>query len=147
MVAWGEAALNRLNGMFAFAVYDVEREILCAARDRFREKSLYYCETHDFFFLASELRALLATGIVDKRIDTSALYSYFTLGYVIGGQSIISGVNRLKPGGLLMLSPYTGAVESTWWRPPPPTNEIDDADMDVAKHRAVARFHTGSADF
>jgi len=125
---WGQAALNRLNGMFAFAIYDVKRGTLFAARDRFGEKPLYYCETHDAFFIASELKALLAAGVVEKRIDKSALYSFFTLGYVVGGQSIISSVNKLRPGCLLTLSPNAGAVETTWWRPPRPINEIDDSD-------------------
>lgn len=126
---WGQAGLDRMNGMFAFAIYDVESGTLVAVRDRFGEKPLYYCETKDAFYIASEMKALMAIDVVERFIDPTALYSYFTLGYVVGNQSIIRGIRRLMPGCLLTFSPDASAVETTWWRPPRPTNEIDDIDV------------------
>jgi asparagine synthase (glutamine-hydrolysing) len=136
---WGQACLDQLNGMFAFAVYDVEKGTLVAARDRFGEKPLYYCETEHAFYLASELKALLVAGIVERFINHAALYSYFTLGYVVGDQSIIRGIRRLMPGCLLNFSPDAGVVETVWWQPPRPTNEIDDADFVVGQSFDILR--------
>lgn len=124
---WNEACLERLNGMFAFAIYDAAQETLFAARDRFGEKPLYYADATDGFYLASELKALVAAGIVAKELDPVALYSYFTLGYVTGRQSIFRGAQRLAPGEMLSFSKASGCVRRQWWQPPRPTDEIDDA--------------------
>src|SRR6185295_3268895 len=78
---WGPQCLERLNGMFAFAVYDANTQSVFAARDRFGEKPLYVLETDSTIYLSSELKALVEAGVVDKRIDPHALYHYFTTGY------------------------------------------------------------------
>jgi len=123
---WNEACLERLNGMFAFAIYDRVRDMLFAARDRFGEKPLYYADTRDGFYLASELKVLVAAGVVEKEIDPAALYSYFTLGYVTGEQSIFRGAKRLAPGAILSFSQESGCTKRQWWQPPRPTEEIGD---------------------
>lgn len=125
---WGEACLDRLNGMFAFAVYDAERGTLAAARDRFGEKPLYFCETDDAVYLASELKALLAAGVADRRLDPAALYSFFTLGFVTGEQAIFRNVRRLRAGHVLTFSPAAGLGQRAWYRPPLLTEELHDAE-------------------
>lgn len=135
---WGKASLERLNGMFAFAVYDIEQDRLVAVRDRFGEKPLYYFETEHALYLASELKALLAAGAVEKRIELSALYSYFTLGYVVGDQSIFRGVRRLMPGCLLTFSPGAGLVHTSWWQSQL-TEEIDEVDEVVEQSLDLLR--------
>jgi asparagine synthase (glutamine-hydrolysing) len=121
---WGADCLARLNGMFTFVIFDRSTMELTAARDRFGEKPLYFLERDDGIYFASELKALVAAGLVEKQIDPAALYSYFTLGYVVGEQSIFRGVRRLLPGHLLDYSEKSGARQRAWWRPPPPTEEL-----------------------
>jgi asparagine synthase (glutamine-hydrolysing) len=123
---WGLDCFNRLNGMFALVIYDCERDLLVAARDRFGEKPLYYTEGPGGFHMASELKALVAAGLVEKRLDPVSLYSYFTLGYITGERSIFETVKRLSPGTVLTYSPRAGVETRTWWRPPNPTEEYGD---------------------
>jgi asparagine synthase (glutamine-hydrolysing) len=124
-LVWGEACLERLNGMFAFAIYDGRSESVFAARDRFGEKPLYVLERDGTLYLASELKALVDGGLAEKRLDRLALYSYFTSGYVMGPRSIFSGVRRLQPGHWLKAA--GGEVrEGRYWAPPAPSEERAD---------------------
>ena len=136
---WGEACLDRLDGMFALAVYDARCGILTAARDRFGEKPLYYIETPEALWLASELKALVAGGVAGKQLDPLALYSYFTLGYVTGEQAIFSGVKRLAPGQVLTFSRDMGLETHKWWRPPTPTEDRDDVAEITRQSLAILR--------
>jgi asparagine synthase (glutamine-hydrolysing) len=122
---WGEACLDRLNGMFAFVIYDEAADRVFAARDRFGEKPLYVAETADRILFASELKAFTEGGVVPGAVDPTALLTYFTLGYVTGPRTIFSGVRRLAPGHALRVA--DGRVEEWgYWAPPAPTNEITD---------------------
>jgi asparagine synthase (glutamine-hydrolysing) len=122
---WGEACLERLNGMFAFAIYDGRTESVFAARDRFGEKPLYVMERDGTLYLASELKALVAAGLVEKRLDPVALYNYFTSGYVMGPRSVFRGVRRLQPGHWLKAT-GTALQEGRYWAPPAPSEERAD---------------------
>jgi len=80
---WGEACLDRFNGMFAFALWDSRREALFLARDRLGEKPLYYCFLPDGRLLfASELKSLLLCPDLDRRLDPQAIEEFFAYGYV-----------------------------------------------------------------
>ena len=140
---WGDACVDRLNGMFAFAVYDGRDRDghagrVFAARDRFGEKPLYVHETPDRVYLASELKALAAADVFEKRIDPVALYSYFSTTYVIGPRTIFSDVSRLRPGHALSVA--DGTVK-TWpyWQPPRPSAEIVDEGEAVRQTRELLR--------
>ena len=93
---WGEAILDRLVGMFAFAIWDSRTETLFLARDRFGVKPLYWAETGggDLVF-GSELTTVLASGLFEARLNPQAVSSYLALGYVIGSDSILEGIRRL----------------------------------------------------
>jgi asparagine synthase (glutamine-hydrolysing) len=136
---WGESCLDRLEGMFALVVYDSRNGTLWAARDRFGEKPLYYIETPQALWLASELKALVAGGAVGKQLNPLALYSYFTLGYVAGEQAIFSGVRRLAPGQVLRFSSETGLRTRNWWRPPVPTEEYDNTEEITRQSLSILR--------
>ncbi|MDA8252788.1 MAG: asparagine synthetase B, partial [Rhodospirillales bacterium] len=102
--AWGEACLDRFRGMFAFALWDRNREILFLARDRLGVKPLFYAELSDgIFIFASELKALLAHGGLSRQIDPFAVEEYFALGYVAEPRSIFEGAKKLPPGHSLTL--------------------------------------------
>lgn len=99
---WGEACLERVVGMFAFAVWDAGRERLFLARDRLGEKPLYYFSGPGSFIFGSEVRSLLATGLVPRRLDTAGLASFLAFGAVQDPLTIIEGVGSLPPGHTLV---------------------------------------------
>jgi asparagine synthase (glutamine-hydrolysing) len=124
-LAWGEKCLDRLNGMFAFAIYDGRTQSVFAARDRFGEKPLYVLERGGTLYLASELKALVDAGLVEKRLDPVALYNYFANSYVMGPRTIFHGVRRLQPGHWLKAE-GANVRERCYWTPPAPTEERTD---------------------
>ncbi len=102
---WGlEAALTRMDGMFAFGVWDRRDNALYLARDRVGEKPLYYGYAGDEFVFASELKALRAHSGFKPHIDRDALTSYFRFGYVPAPHSIYEGVRKLTPGHWLRIT-------------------------------------------
>lgn len=92
------AALRRLNGMFAFAVWDRHHRRLTLARDQFGEKPLYYGAKNKGFFFASELKSLEVLADLPLTISRESLYWYFHYGYVPAPLSIYEGVAKLLPG-------------------------------------------------
>jgi asparagine synthase (glutamine-hydrolysing) len=94
----GIEALNRLNGMFAFAIFDKRRRKIIAARDRIGIKPFYYWQDSGFFAFASELKCLFEIPEVSRAINVQALFHYLSLLYVPGENSIMQGVKRLLPG-------------------------------------------------
>jgi asparagine synthase (glutamine-hydrolysing) len=100
--AWGEACVQRLRGMFAFALWDRGRETLFLARDRLGVKPLYYAMLPDgHFVFGSELKSLLAHGALPRDIDPCAVEEYFALGYVAEPRTIFRGARKLAPGHTL----------------------------------------------
>jgi asparagine synthase (glutamine-hydrolysing) len=99
---WGEACLEKLRGMFAFAIWDAKRHRLFVARDPMGIKPLYYCATGSSFLFASEVRTLLGTGLVPRRLCHAGLVSYLTFGSVYDPLTIVEGVNALRPGHYLV---------------------------------------------
>jgi len=96
---WGEACVERFNGMFAFAIWDRSRSILFLARDRLGIKPLYYGVTKDRQLLfASELKALTCHPSLPKTIHPEAVEEYFTFGYVPDPKTIYKDVFKLPPG-------------------------------------------------
>lgn len=114
----GEAALRQLNGMFAFAVFDRDKQRLVLARDRFGIKPLYYADIVGRFLFSSELKSLLVLPIVERQLDRQSLFHYMSLMYVPGKQSILSGVQRLPAGHVLTygLKDRRSTIRE-WWKP------------------------------
>jgi asparagine synthase (glutamine-hydrolysing) len=112
---WGAAALARLDGMFAFAIWDNAAERLFLARDRFGEKPLYYTETSDGFVFASQLDALLAEPAIARRLDETALANFMAWGYASGPQAAIAGVRRLPPASHAVFDRNGFSGPSTYW--------------------------------
>jgi asparagine synthase (glutamine-hydrolysing) len=102
--AWGEACVERFRGMFAFALWDRNRDTLFLARDRLGVKPLFYAELGDgSFAFGSELKVLMAHPALDRRIDPLAVEEYFALGYAAEPRTIFKGAAKLDPGHTLML--------------------------------------------
>ncbi|MFZ4403299.1 MAG: asparagine synthase (glutamine-hydrolyzing) [Pseudobdellovibrionaceae bacterium] len=102
-IKWGPACLERLNGFFAFVVYDNQEHSIFAALDRFGIKPFLYSQNKDSFYFASELKALSCFPI-DKNISTSAINAFMNLTYIPGEQSIFINTKRLLPGHFLYLN-------------------------------------------
>ena len=98
---WGTDCVSHLRGMFAFAIYD-EREAgqprLFVARDRLGIKPLYVWQTDTQLIFASEVRALLASGHVRRRLSAAGVYSYLAFGSVQEPLTLVDGVTSLPPG-------------------------------------------------
>src|SRR5262249_18010908 len=96
--------VNRLRGMFAFALWDMRRRLLLLARDRMGEKPLYLAETEDRVVFASELRALVSTGVVPFELDPPAIDAYFHYQYVPEPATPVRGVRKLPAACILTVS-------------------------------------------
>lgn len=107
---WGRKCLDHLRGMFAFAVWDEPERRLFLARDRFGIKPLYYYYNDTFFLFASEVRALLATGLVAPRLSLHGMASYLQYGSAQDPLTIIEGVRSLRPGHCILVDQRDGAV-------------------------------------
>ena len=102
--AWGEACVTRLRGMFAFAIWDRNRETLFLARDRLGVKPLHYALLDDGTLLfGSELKSLLAHGALPRDIDPYAVEDYFALGYVAEPRTIFRAARKLPPAHTLAI--------------------------------------------
>jgi asparagine synthase (glutamine-hydrolysing) len=95
---WGPESFARLRGMFAFAIWDESRQKLILARDWCGIKPLYFVHQEGLFLFASEVRALLATGLVPRRLDRAGVNSFLCFGSVQEPHTIIDGIRALPPG-------------------------------------------------
>ena len=99
---WGMGAVDRFDGMFAFALFDAGRETLVLARDRLGKKPLYYAELADgTLAFASELKGVMAHGRVPSDLDPLAIEDFFAFGYVPDPRSIRRAVRKLPPAHLM----------------------------------------------
>jgi asparagine synthase (glutamine-hydrolysing) len=113
--AEGPAALARLNGMFALAIWDRERDELFVARDRLGVKPLYYAlTTAGNLVFASEIRAVLASGLVPRRLNRSGLYDYLMYQSVYAPQTIVEGIAQLPAGQYGIFRDSRLALEPFW---------------------------------
>ena len=95
---WGEEVVGRLRGMFAFAIWDVRRERLFLARDRFGEKPLFLHQASDGFFFASEIKALLKLPQPKPGVNLDAVWDFLAYRYVPGPKTLFEGIRKLAPG-------------------------------------------------
>jgi len=110
---WGiEETLNKLDGMFAFALYDKEKNKLILARDRFGEKPLYYFHNNESFVFASELMAIIRSKTIEKIIDPESLYLYLSLHYVPFEKTIIKNIYKLLPAHYLVLDTRKFSIQT-----------------------------------
>ena len=111
----GDDLVDRLRGMFAFAIWDARRERLLLARDRFGKKPLYWRADATSLSFASELKSLIQDPAFERQVDPVALHHYLTYQYVPAPWSIYQGVRKLSPGCTLVW--HQGVVtERRYWR-------------------------------
>jgi len=113
---WGEQCVERLHGMFAFAIRDSRKQTLFLARDRLGIKPLYFAHTGAYFRFASNIQALLAAGGVDTAIDPVALHHQFTLHSVVPPpQTILKGIRKLEQGTTLTIDATGVTTTRRYW--------------------------------
>src|SRR5688572_24856180 len=110
----GAGCANRLNGMFAFALWDEARRELVLARDRFGKKPLYYADLGGLLLFASELKALVQHPRCPRSLDLDSLSRYLALEYVPTPHSIHSGVKKLPGGHVLRWKDGRTTIERYW---------------------------------
>ncbi len=119
---WGRGLLDRLDGMFAFAIWDDEAGELVLVRDRLGIKPLYVAETGGHLLFASEVRALLASGLVDRRLDPVGLSQYLAYQTVPAPRTLVRGVRMLLPGHIAAARAGRAESRPYWdlldWRSP-----------------------------
>ena len=95
---WGEGVVERLRGMFAFAIWDAGRGVLFLARDRFGEKPLFVIEDGGELYFASEIKALLQLPRERPDVNLTAVWDYLAYRYVPGPRTLLRGIRKLAPG-------------------------------------------------
>jgi asparagine synthase (glutamine-hydrolysing) len=136
---YGPRFVERLDGMFAIALWDAPRGRLVLARDRLGKKPLLWTRLDDgTLAFASELKALLALPGVRREPDLAALDAYLALQYVPGDRTGLAGIHRLPPGSLLVAEGSTERVER-WWEPELVEEQLsDDAWLERVRNEVTA---------
>jgi asparagine synthase (glutamine-hydrolysing) len=116
---WGEALLPRLNGMFAFLLWDQERGVMVAGRDRFGVKPLYYAQAGGTWIVASEIKAILATGLVPARRNDQAVAEYMVRQNTWGEETFFGGIHEFPKASVWQFAPGRVLSRTTYWRPRP----------------------------
>lgn len=111
---WGQECVTRLHGMFAFAIWNQRNRSLFAARDRLGVKPLYYATSKEAFLLASEMKAIIASGTHPARLNSAAVPELMTFGYLAGKSTLFDGVNTLLPGHRLTWENGVVDVQQYW---------------------------------
>ena len=111
---WGDDVVNRLDGMFAFALWDGRRRRLFAARDRYGVKPLYYWHRDQTFLFASEIKALIAHPQVNVDVDRPALLEYFTFQNLLSDRTLFANVKML-PAGCTIAASAEGVSQRRYW--------------------------------
>jgi asparagine synthase (glutamine-hydrolysing) len=111
---FGERSVERLRGMFAFAIWDPEREDVLLARDRLGIKPLYYYRAGDTVLFASQVKALLASGAVPQRLSPEAIESFLVWGAVAEPRTAIKGVRSLPAGHLGRVTADGVTIQRYW---------------------------------
>ena len=127
---YGSAFCDRLNGMFAIALYDSKENRFLLIRDHLGIKPIYYSRTDEYFVFGSEIKALLASGLVTRDLDFDALSDFLTWEYVPRERTLLSSVRKLEPGHFLEINLNTEqqAIHQFWDIPLPGSTIIDDGD-------------------
>lgn len=126
----GDAIIERLDGDFAFGLWDDRRKRLLLARDRAGVKPLYYAEVDGQFLFASEIKALLRHAAVPREIDEESLYHYLTYLVVPAPRTLLRGVFKLPAAGVLTLDLDRGWKTRRYWEPLPGRASLDRRDLD-----------------
>jgi asparagine synthase (glutamine-hydrolysing) len=115
---WGTASFARLNGMFAIAIADSRNRKVFLVRDRLGIKPLHYARLSDGLIFASEIKALVASGLIAPQVRLDGLPEFMYFGNTLGARTLYAGVERLAPGSFLTFDNSSAGTEvATYWSP------------------------------
>nr|MBC8147457.1 N-acetylglutaminylglutamine amidotransferase [Bacteroidota bacterium] len=113
---WGQACVEHLHGMFAFAIWDESEQLLFIARDRMGIKPLYFAKTDETFYFASSAMALVATGVCDTSLNPQALHNQLSLHAVVPApNTIFNGIHKFRPAYLMTVTQAGEITERRYW--------------------------------
>jgi asparagine synthase (glutamine-hydrolysing) len=121
---WGDDCVTRFRGMFAFAIWEVPRRRLLLARDRLGIKPLYWSLADDTLLFGSEIKAILASGLVAARANYAVLPEVLSTRYTSGDDTLFAGIRKLLPGHRLVFE-NGGVVTRQYWDVPPREAALD----------------------
>ncbi len=113
-IQWGKEFVSRLNGMFAFAIWDDKKQELLIARDRFGIKPLYYALFSNGIVFASEIKAILAADKISRKISLPGLHEFFYYGTGLGENTLFKDIFKLLPGNILTFNQNGIAITPYW---------------------------------
>ena len=134
---WGDACVDRFRGMFAFAIWDAPKRRLLLARDRLGIKPLYWAQAGSRLLFGSEIKAILASGLVRAEANDSALPELLGTRYLSGTETLFEGVRRLLPGHTLVFEDGQVTIRQYW---DVPTGEPNPEVARLSEQDAVRRF-------
>ncbi len=134
---WGDACVERLRGMFAFAIWDAPRRRLLLARDRLGVKPLYWAMASGRLLFASEIKSILQSGLVKAAADESKLPEQLSTRSLAGPDTLFKGIHRLMPGHVLVFQDGRVRIRQYW---DVPVRHDDDPGGTVADSDAIRRF-------
>lgn len=112
---YGVSCLEKLDGMFAFAIWDREKKEIFLARDRLGIKPLFYSLKNGMFIFASELKSIIFNNEFNTEIDRDSLWNYFSYSYIPGPDTLIKYIKQLEPGYYLKLSQENDLEVNQYW--------------------------------
>lgn len=124
---FGLDCLQRLRGMFAFALWDAERQSLFAARDRLGKKPFFYCLHRGDFYFGSEIKAILAHPAIPREVDFQALGYFLSLNYTPAPYTLFKGIQQLQPAQYLLWSSGKLQIKEYWDLVFPPEGEASES--------------------
>jgi asparagine synthase (glutamine-hydrolysing) len=136
----GARVVDRLHGMFAFAIWDRKKQALLVARDRLGIKPLYFANTGKELVFASEIKSILASGLVRPKFNQDVLPEYLSTRFVSGNASFFQGIHKLLPGHVMTWSASGGLQTRRYWQLPAPSTDDSDAPMEVQARDLRARL-------
>ena len=139
LVRDGKSCLPKLNAMFAFGFWDDKYHRLLLARDRFGQKPLYYCFAGKLLLFASEVRALIASDLIEKKLNLNALRSYLAYGAIHGHETIISGISLLPASHYFEWERNVNPNTGVYWAPGREKRRYDAEELRNAFASAVER--------
>jgi asparagine synthase (glutamine-hydrolysing) len=126
---WGEELPRRLNGMFAFAIWDEQRESLLLARDRLGKKPLFVAELPNGVVFGSDIRSVLLAGGLGPKLDTDRVAEYLFQRYIVAPNTLVRGVAKLPPGHLLTYDRNALRRSSYWTIAPEAQQAIEPEEL------------------
>ena len=135
----GKSCLSQLNSMFAFGFWDEHYQKLLLARDRFGQKPLYYCVRGKLLLFASEVRALLTSGLIERNLNLNALRSYLAYGAVHGPDTIVAGISLLSASSYLEWAENSDLEVKRYWSPGREKKRCDSQELCGIFEQAVER--------